>query len=309
MATHQDTDAEVRQPVNRKRGEPPSANDAAFAPRITQPALLALDQGATRVPRAQEHLKQDELWQGNAYPVDAHGQPTGAPDQPVYFRLAGAQTMAAELLGALMAQALSLPTPAPYVLRINAGVLPGSRFAAGLQQQPAPLLCVATHDLGAPTFAQLLAEHSAFAKKMLRQWHALLPATAFDEWIANLDRNFGNILYVASELWLIDHADAFGGPQRKLLSLGELVDKALTNKLAILFGHDSAHQRRKHLEAAHRWLTQTAGSLNVRELARHASHWQSGDEENALVQFLTSRLALTHRLLCARLGYPQLQLQ
>lgn len=274
-------------------------------PTLRMPPLLELEQGATRVPRALEHLKTDELWQGNAYEVREDG--TGA-DHAVYFRLAGSTTLAAELLGALLAQALGLPTPQPYVLRLRPGVLSGSRFMQGAAAGT-PLLCVATHDLGGRAFAQLLTEQSDFAKKLLRQWHALLPAAAFDEWIANLDRNFGNILYVARELWLIDHADAFGGPQRRLLDLHEMVDKRFTNKLAILFGDRTPTQRRDHLEAAHRWLTGTAGQLNLRELTRHTRHWQSEAEEGALLNFLAQRLRITHRLLCERLGYPQLALQ
>ncbi len=323
MASHQGTDAEVRQtlaaaPRTKAGGTAPgkprparnaaaAANHDTFTPPLKLPPLLALDQGATRVPRAHEHLKRDELWQGHAYPVQADGSPAPGAEHAVYFRLAEGSFLAAELLGALLALSAGLPTPQPYVLRIDAGMLEGSRFRPGAATQP--LLCVATHDMGGASFAQLLAEHSDSARALLRQWHALLPATAFDEWIANPDRNFGNLLFVARELWLIDHADAFGGPQRELLDLHELVDKRLTNKLAILLGRDTPTQRRDHLAAAHRWLSATAASLNLADLARHTRHWQNEAQAHALVQFLAQRLRITHRLLCERLGYPQLALQ
>jgi hypothetical protein len=290
--------------------------------------LLALDQGATRVQRAHEALKADELWQGNAYVV--HPQPDQAEaaggtapgtrkqvltlptDHAVYFRLAEQRTLAAELFAALMAQALGLPTPQPYVLRIDPGTLPGSRFAppagSGKKANAKPLLCVATQDMGGQAFAQLLAEQSAFAQKLMRDWDALVPATTFDEWIANPDRNFGNILFIAQRLLLIDHAAAFAGPHRALLPLHELADKPLTNKLALLLAHDSPSRRKTHLESARRWLTQTARALNLPQTARHASHWHSADDEQALLTFLNRRLDLAHPLLCTRLGYPQLGL-
>ena len=43
-----------------------------------------------------------------------------------------------------------------------------------------------------------------------RYWPDLPKVVAFDEWLANPDRNMGNLIYVAQTLHIIDHAEAFG---------------------------------------------------------------------------------------------------
>lgn len=299
MATHRTTDAAVRHKVGRHR----PANDAAYTPPITRPPTLWLEQGSTRVLRQDEDSKRDELWQGDGY-LDKAAAGDADADVPIYFRLAERHTLAAELVCAVMARALGLPTPQPYVLHIAPGVLPGSRFADVAQTH----LCVATHDLGGQDFAQLLRQDTDFAKKLLREWALLVPTATFDEWVANLDRNFGNILFVAQSLWLIDHAEAFGGCNRPLFPLRGLTKTAFTNKLALLLGEGNPARRKARLVEAKQWLTLTAGSLNVEQLANHAHPWQNPDEERELVDFLQNRLAITHQLLCHRLGHPELPL-
>jgi hypothetical protein len=272
-------------------------------PRLEKPASLWLRLGALRVQRANETTKPDELWQGDAYDPDA----PRAQDVPIYFRMADRFTVAAELASAVIARALGLPTPQPYLVHIPAGTLPASRFAP---RDGTPGVTVATHDVGGGTFAQLLREDSEYARRLLAQWQHLIPTVAFDEWLANLDRNFGNILFVAQNLWLIDHADTFGGSTRKLFPLRELTDEAFENKLALLLSQGTSTQRQKALEDAREWLTFTAGALDVSTLASETDmkRWHTSEEQDELLDFVRTRLRITHRLLCQRLGYPQLPL-
>jgi hypothetical protein len=284
---------------------PPAANDAdslGDVPLLRRPPALWLREGATRVRRANETAKRDELWQGDGYSM-SDGQ---VDDVPLYFRMADRFTVVAELASSVIARALGLPTPQPYLLNIGAGVLSDSRFATHGKAS----VCPATADMGGDTFAQLLREDSEYAKKLLGSWKHLVPAVAFDEWLANLDRNFGNILFVAQHLWLIDHAESFGGSQRKLFPLEELASVPFENKLAKVLRTDNLTLRQQWLEQAREWLTFTAGALDVSQLGVHTEmhQWHSEQEETELVDFVKRRLLVTHQLLCQRLGLQQLNL-
>ena len=107
-----------------------------------------------------------------------------------------------EALCNLLAQALGLPVPAPYILDVRqsswftsdtshvfgTGYGHGRSLVRAARQAPATL------------------DH-------LLQWPFLFAAIAFDEWIANGDRTAGNLLYMGTkEFQLIDHGDALPSP-------------------------------------------------------------------------------------------------
>lgn len=49
--------------------------------------------------------------------------------------------------------------------------------------------------------------------KELLGWDFLIDAVAFDEWIANMDRNMENLIYLGKKRWaLIDHGNIIGSP-------------------------------------------------------------------------------------------------
>lgn len=280
---------------------PPAANDARANPTLTRPPVLWLRKGATRVLRERERGKSDELWQGDGYSMASD-----ADDISVYFRMADRFTVVAELACAAIAQALGLPTPQPFLLNIGVGTLQASRFTS----HDRAAVTVATADVGGGTFAQLLREDSAYAKQLLRGWQHLVPAVAFDEWLANTDRNFGNILFVARSLYLIDHGEAFGGSTRKLFPLEDLTETAFPNQLADVLEAKNAAHLQMMLEQAREWLVFTAGSLDVSALGTTTDmrRWHTDSEEAELINFVRSRLLVTHKLLCQRLGLPQLKL-
>lgn len=273
----------------------PPANADSFTP--TPARLLVLDDGAQRVVRDREDLKNDQLWLGDAR------DPQTDQSFPVYVRVATPTPLVAELLCAIIARMLGLPAPEAFVVAIGPGTLPGSN-AAGT------ILCVGTLDIGGDTFSQLLRTNKNAASKILKTWEHLVPVTALDEWLANPDRNWGNILYVANTLHIIDHAEAFGGSSRGLFDLADLTEDQLSNNLAIILADSNASQRQAYLNQAKEWLSFTAGALDINAAMATAqiTRWQTAAEEAELVQFITDRIKITHRLLCTRLGHPQLAL-
>ena len=249
-----------------------------------------------------EPAKRDELWRGEVFDQAA----PNAPPIQIYLRVCKALPLVAELLCGVIARHLGLPAPEVFVVLVETGALPRSKLLQPTQRH----LCVGTRDVGGTTFSQLINEDSDYAKGMLRAWQHLLPVTVLDEWLANPDRNMGNILYAAQALHIIDHAEAFGGSARGLFPLAELTHDALTNKLAQLLPTRTPGERQSLLDQARQWLTFTAGTLKIADAVASAGiqRWQTSDQEAELVNFITTRLTITHHLLCSRLGHPQLNL-
>lgn len=277
------------------------ANESHFAPTAAPARHLVLEEGASRVIRSQESSKKDELWLGDAFDPNAPEMPSIS----VYMRLAKPTPLVAELLCTVIARALGLPAPEPFIISILPGTLSGSL----LPQTSSVQLCVGTRDLGGESFAQLLRSDSVAAEKILAKWKDLIPVTVLDEWLANDDRNTGNFIYIAHTLHIIDHAEAFGGSVRNIFPLAEIAEDAFTNKLAGML-KGSSEQRQKWLDEAKQWLVFTASGLDINSAvaAAEVKRWQTPEEEAELVHFITTRLSITHRLLCTRLGHPQLLL-
>ncbi len=131
----------------------------------------------------------------------------------------------------VIGRAIGLPVPEPLIVRIRRGDLPSSRL---IDREADETLAFASASVGGDSCAQLLREDSEHALRLVMTWRHLLPTTAFDEWMANPDRNLGNIVFAAQNLWLIDHAQALGGKAADVSSLKSLQQKAFPNILAQL---------------------------------------------------------------------------
>lgn len=281
----------------------PSANEPTFEPPSLLVRQLTLDAGASRVQRPGEHAKTDELWLGNAY------DPTNpdAATETLYLRVGSAPVLVAELVCGRMAHLLGLPAPEVFLVTVLAGTLPDSKLCPPETNS----LYVGTRDVGGQTFSQLLDSNSQATARLLNTWPALGQVAAFDEWLANVDRNMGNLLYVAQTIHIIDHAEAFGGTMRTLFPLAELTETEFENKLARVLGALDPSRRMSILSDLGAWLKQTAGAMDVAATVRGAVHEAlcNTAQHAELVDFIRRRLTITHRLLCNRLGHPQLQLQ
>lgn len=107
-----------------------------------------------------------------------------------------------EVLCNLLAQAVALPVPVPYVLNVKQSPwsTPTIDHVFGTGYSPGRSLARASRDAPA-TGNRLLG------------WPAFLKAIAFDEWIANGDRTASNLLYMRSkDFQLIDHGEALPNP-------------------------------------------------------------------------------------------------
>lgn len=190
-------------------------------------------------------------------------------------------------------------------------VRPRALRRSGLASKDRNTLCVATRDVGGHTFTQLLSDDDDAAVVLLRDWADLNKVAAFDEWTANPDRNMGNLIYAAQTVYIIDHADAFGGQGQTLAELKELTQQMLTNRLADLLNVFDTAKRSAMLEEIEQWVASSAAQLDLPKIVANAGTfpWSDASQDQELVDFLTQRLPVTHSLLCDRLGHPQLSLK
>lgn len=276
---------------------------AGAAPSIAPVRVLRLNRGAIRVKRRNASRRSDELWVGTGY------SESGADDDvALYLRIGTARHIVAELVCAVIGRAIGLPVPEPLIVKIRKGDLPTSRL---IDHEADVTLAFASASVGGDSCAQLLREDSEHALRLVMTWRQLLPTTAFDEWMANPDRNLGNIVFAAQNLWLIDHAQALGGKAAELSSLKSLQQHAFPNVLANLI--ESAFvpaDRADHLKRVQRWLNDNTLALDLEEAiaATGVRRWHTKRERTQLLDFVRNRLFITHSLLCNRLGHPQLNL-
>ena len=107
-----------------------------------------------------------------------------------------------EVLCNLLAQAVGLPVPVPYVLdvRQSSWSTPNTSHVFGTDYGPGRSLMRAARE--APT-----------TLNHLLQWPPLFAAIAFDEWIANGDRTASNLLFMGPKKFqLIDHGESLPNP-------------------------------------------------------------------------------------------------
>lgn len=252
--------------------------------------------------RDSEDELPDELWLGDAYdPATA-----APPATSLYLRLGPPENLVAEAVCGCFAHILGLPAPEVFIVHVPPGHLPDSK----LVNQNKTTLCVATKDLGGNSFLQFLRSDKKAATSLLIKWADWATVVAFDEWVANGDRNFGNIIYNNKTLYIIDHADAFGGASRSRYPLSKLIDGVFNNKLAIPMSKFTPEQCHHLLEGINQWLTEVAKPLNIPSIVEYAdtSIWQSVWQMEELILFIEQRLVITYKLLCNRLGHPQLNL-
>jgi len=118
----------------------------------------------------------------------------------VMLKLLDSRRLFIECLCALVGRNLGLPVPHPYLVRVRPGQVEEAPSASGLAFG-ASLMTV-------PKLARARRSRED-VRLALQEWSLLQGAIAFDELIANTDRNMSNILLAPShEIHLIDHDQA-----------------------------------------------------------------------------------------------------
>ena len=185
--------------------------------------------------------------------------------------------LVSEVVCGVVGRALGLPVPRPFIV-VNV------KHEFDL---PRDTFLFASEDLGHPSMRRLVEREGHGVFDMLASWSRLYEATVFDEWIANPDRNQGNLLVQgADDFVLIDHALAAGGsgsvPDHMIS-----VTNTLANFILQRIGHvGAAKLRQQAMESAHSFMQLMFTQLSQLEDACTFWYGAESAEKNRVAQVL-----------------------
>jgi hypothetical protein len=138
-----------------------------------------------------------------------------------------------ELFVASLGKLLGLPVPNAFLVLSdkNIGTIIGPQISTGER------LLFASEDANTPALSKWvnpnLSNYESLLKRLAKS-KGIESLFSFDTWIANVDRNLGNLLFGSNGIWMIDHGQAFGGPT---IALDALVpNKSYPQKLTMDLG-------------------------------------------------------------------------
>lgn len=119
----------------------------------------------------------------------------------VMLKLLDSRRLFIECLCALVGRNMGLPIPKPYLVKVRPGIVESSNLSSTVMAFGSSLVAV-------PNLARAVRSTDDI-RSALQEWSLLQGAIAFDELIANTDRNSTNILMAPSrQIHLIDHDQA-----------------------------------------------------------------------------------------------------
>lgn len=131
---------------------------------------------------------------GNVSPLWLGDAVTESGEARLYIKRAPNAEIVSECLCAVVGAELGLPIPRTFLVMDSANFLGGG-------------ILIGSEDEGMPSLKQYVEQQDPAVEEAIAKWQQLHEAALFDEWIANPDRNQGNLLWSGGEDWvLIDHA-------------------------------------------------------------------------------------------------------
>jgi hypothetical protein len=133
-----------------------------------------------------------------------------------YIKDLPSKELANELLASWLARELGLPAPRTYLGLASSSVCPATKGPiCGVDDR----LVLVSVDENVPNLNQHFGIHvdsdiNAILIKDFLEWPELGKLYAFDSWVANVDRNTGNVLFGGRGKYIIiDHGQCFTGPK------------------------------------------------------------------------------------------------
>jgi hypothetical protein len=215
--------------------------------------LAALLPGAVRF----EEDNTTETWKA---PIQTESGQTVA-----FLKMIQPNSLISEFACALIGRALGLNIPKPFLVRVTRKELPGSSdWKDTTDSSEWCRLTFALEDGGHPSlrkwFTHDWSKNNSALNAILLTWSAYRETALFDEWIANTDRNIGNILFNGTDDFvLIDHGRALTGEHWKaanLLDPAVAVQNILVTAKVGALSHLEKYQWRQAANSeAHRYKT------------------------------------------------------
>jgi hypothetical protein len=200
-----------------------------------------------------------------------------------------------ECVCAVLGRCLGLPIPKPLIVR-------AANDALNHIPESETILLFGSEDAVYPSFRRYLTNNSDDAMKKLENFPKALDIGVFDEWIANADRNAGNILYDGGDNFsFIDHEKAIN-PDLKP------EDAAATNEIVrVIFAAQSEFEKYKtnrnvQTEIIPHYKTLPCALLSEKTFA---SSYLNETEILSVIEFLSKRLDNIEMLFEDRLCFRQ----
>jgi hypothetical protein len=170
-------------------------------------------------------------------------------------------------------------------------------------------LVFASTDVGGSSVRQVFlrsqtGETAALIAERLGAWIEAGRLYGFDTWIANTDRNAGNLLFGGSGgIWLIDHAHGFTGPTWNAAALQP--SAKYPNKLADWLTPSLNGDRRSALAMTVGDASDNLDRSYLDQLAdtSHIAGLLSAGDQEAVLTFLAERAEHVPRLASGALGF------
>lgn len=234
----------------------------------------------------------------------------GFVDVPVgrvraYIKVIGGRQLVNELIATTLGRSLGLSIPEGYLVRARPADLPDS---AHLAAHSAEAVLFASRETSAPDLKRRMkAEGVTAIAALFAAWTDWVPCMTFDEWIANADRNAGNVLFGGpGEIWLIDHTHCFTGPNWNapdLVPTGAWRNMIAENKIPTLTLPERIQAKRLVAN-----LIPPVTGLDYQSVlaASQAAAFLTPDDALAVRGFISSRVSYLYDILSNRLGIPNL---
>jgi hypothetical protein len=210
-----------------------------------------------------------------------------------------------ELFATTLGRALGLAIPEGCLVRARPSDLPESPIMAAHSSEA---LLFASRETAAPDLKRRMkAEGTVAIAALFTAWNEWAVCMTFDEWVANPDRNPGNILFGGpGDIWLIDHSHCFTGPNWNppdLVPNGAWRNMIAENRIPTLTLPERMEARRRVAE-----MIPTLAAVNCPSvfLASRAGNFMPPEDSAAVQSFVSSRVSHLYDILSARLGIPNL---
>jgi len=212
-----------------------------------------------------------------------------------FVKLVEPRALYVECACAVIGRSLGLSIPAPLIVKVTNTAL--ASVPAGKIH-----LAFGSEDAKYPSFRRYMNSDSQEALEKLASFSKTLDVGIFDEWIANWDRNIGNMLYDGKDdFYFIDHENAIP----KGLEHGE---PASDNQiLRCLYSNLSEFEKHRLGKGVDTDFAPKVRSIPFALLAEKtlASYYLEDHEITQIVDFLTARVNSIKTLFSHRVGVKQ----
>jgi hypothetical protein len=211
-----------------------------------------------------------------------------------------------ELAAAQVGRAINIKIPSPYIVYIDPGEIPeDSRFHG-----KNITLGFGSSSCGenSKSFERLI---NTGQESILNDWNDMEQTLIFDEWIANTDRNLGNLIYdpATKNYWLIDHGRAFAD-LNSLFAQDNITNHSISvnNDLVNQFKNcDIAYANKLQRLSNQLMIKCRQIELDQLDFDDHYARVNGIITKTQLSNFLIRRIHHTTELICHKIGFRMMR--